>query len=321
MTAETSFIESSFHDGLALSSITLLRHGSPSTSSPFPPPLLVPPPRFIDGVFNVRDFGNHSVMASASTSSSVRTRPGLILRSSHLEHVTDEGIRQLHALQVSRIFDLRGTEETRQYKSIVQNSKETVSGGGPDAASLLPPCSVMPFEKVDDELLLRLDKYAHAVEGSDAESVAAQYLALATSKSGILAFQSILRHLLAHPRQTILIHCTLGRDRTGIVFALLLSLAGVQDDAIAAEYALSEQGLEAARAKMVSTIAKLRPDLTPGRVAHKVDAIRRCDPRVMLRFLQLLRERCGGAAGYARDLCRLSESEMVLVRTVLTVRS
>jgi hypothetical protein len=41
-----------------------------------------------------------------------------------------------------------------------------------------------------------------------------------------------------------LIHCSLGKDRTGVVFALLLSLAGVPREVVAAEYNLSEEALE-----------------------------------------------------------------------------
>jgi protein-tyrosine phosphatase len=41
----------------------------------------------------------------------------------------------------------------------------------------------------------------------------------------------------------VLVHCQVGRDRTGLVSALLLSLAGVQAEEIAADYALSAQRL------------------------------------------------------------------------------
>ncbi|KAG6003512.1 hypothetical protein E4U43_000907 [Claviceps pusilla] len=321
MTVDSNIMHDSFHDGLTL---------PPSASSPTCPPLRRPPPPRIDGTCNVRDFGGHGIIASSckpsssssTTTTSMTTRPGIILRSAHLEHVTDEGIQQLQSLHVSRVFDLRGTEESRQYRSIVPNNKASPVA----AAALLPPCSAVPFETTTDEVALRLEKYTTAMEGIVPEArkmqtMAAQYLDLVTSKSGIHAVQTILRHLLTHPGQTILIHCTLGKDRTGIVFALLLSLAGVSDEVIAADYALSEQGLELVRAKMVSAIGKLYPDLTPQTVTHKVDAIIRCHPQVMLSFLQLLRERCGGAAGYVRDLCRLSESEMTVIKKVLTVRT
>lgn len=152
------------------------------------------------------------------------------------------------------------------------------------------------------------------------QSTPEQYLALAISEAGIRAFQTIIRHLLSHPRQAILIHCTLGKDRTGIVFALLLSLAGVPDEAIATEYTLSEQGLEPAGAKMVSVLGTLCPDLALETVTRTVDGLKRCHAKCMLGFLRALRESCGGANGYARDLCGLSEPEIACIREILTVR-
>ncbi|KAG5950791.1 hypothetical protein E4U53_004389 [Claviceps sorghi] len=305
MTADGNLAHGGLADGLALPSIPFPSHGCPSVSSP---------PLSIDGVFNVRDFGGHPVVMSASTAAT--TRPGIILRSAHLQHMTDEGLRQLRALRVARIFDLRGVEESRQYKVFVQEDKDEASGGG--SGTGLPPRSALALETGDDGLSLRIDKYASVV---DAESMAAHYLDMATSASGVHALQTILGHLLAHPRQPILVHCTLGKDRTGIVFALLLALAGVPDDAIAADYARTEQGLEPARAKMLSVIGRLCPDLAPRAVARKVDALQRCHAQCMLRFLCLLRERCGGATGYARRLCRLSESDLAALAEVLTVPS
>ncbi|KAG6066845.1 hypothetical protein E4U32_005212 [Claviceps aff. humidiphila group G2b] len=321
-----------------LSSTAISRHGSPRSSSSAPPPS--PPPRFlsIDGVFNVRDFGGHATVmglsssssSSSSPSSAIKTRPGIILRSSHLEHITEEGVQQLHALHVSRIFDLRGAQESGQYKAIAQKYKQKTTGAGGDdgghefdapspIAALMPLYSAVPFYAVDEKLSTRLERHART-GGETSESTPEQYLALATSEAGIRAFQTIIRHLLAHPRQPILIHCTLGKDRTGIVFALLLSLAGVPDEAIATEYILSEQGLEPAGAKMVSMLGALCPDLALETVTRTVDGLKRCHAKCMLGFLRALRESCGGANGYTRDLCGLSEPEIACIRDILTVR-
>lgn len=357
-----------------LSSTALSRHGSPRSSSSAPPPS--PPPRFlsIDGVFNVRDFGGHATVmglsssssSSPSPSSAIKTRPGIILRSSHLEHITEEGVQQLHALHVSRIFDLRGAQESGQYKAIAQKYKQKTTTGGDDGGhgfdaplpitALLPLYSAVPFYAVDEKLSTRLERHARTGgETSEVgeqtcthicvcfvafcvntcsytnlptntsaaphlQSTPEQYLALATSDAGIRAFQTIVRHLLAHPRQPILIHCTLGKDRTGIVFALLLSLVGVPDEAIATEYILSEQGLEPAGAKMVSMLGALCPDLALETVTRTVDGLKRCHAKCMLGFLRALRESCGGANGYTRDLCGLSEPEIACIRDILTVR-
>jgi len=50
----------------------------------------------------------------------------------------------------------------------------------------------------------------------------------------------------------ILIHCTAGKDRTGLLVAIILSLCGVDDEIVAHEYALSNRGLEERREDFVA---------------------------------------------------------------------
>lgn len=50
-------------------------------------------------------------------------------------------------------------------------------------------------------------------------------------------------HIRDHPNKPLVVHCTAGKDRTGVIIALLLSIAGVDDKAIAEEYALTDLGL------------------------------------------------------------------------------
>jgi len=50
---------------------------------------------------------------------------------------------------------------------------------------------------------------------------------------------AILRAIADAPPGAVLVHCAAGKDRTGVVVALVLSVAGVDRDAIAEDYALS----------------------------------------------------------------------------------
>ena len=51
-----------------------------------------------------------------------------------------------------------------------------------------------------------------------------------------------------------LVHCTAGKDRTGVFVALLLSLVGCTDETVAAEYALTEQGLAGRKSNLVERL-------------------------------------------------------------------
>jgi protein tyrosine/serine phosphatase len=72
--------------------------------------------------------------------------------------------------------------------------------------------------------------------------------------------KNILNHLaVVDPSglEPILIHCSLGKDRTGVICALVLSICGVDDSTVAHEYALTTLGI---KDKIVSIIAETRPN-------------------------------------------------------------
>src|SRR6185437_1714772 len=52
---------------------------------------------------------------------------------------------------------------------------------------------------------------------------------------------AILRRIADAPEGPVLVHCWAGKDRTGLVSALLLELAGVPREIVAGDYAMSEE--------------------------------------------------------------------------------
>jgi protein tyrosine/serine phosphatase len=89
----------------------------------------------------------------------------------------------------------------------------------------------------------------------------------------------------AHPA---MFHCAAGKDRTGVLSALLLDVAGVTHDAIAEDYALSAAGLEAVLARLAAQ-APYEKMLAGYTVEDNVPV-----PGVMLDFL----DRLGGARSW-----------------------
>ncbi len=57
------------------------------------------------------------------------------------------------------------------------------------------------------------------------------------------SYRTILLHLANEPEKPLIVHCTAGKDRTGVLCALILSLCGVEDDIVAHEYSLTDIGL------------------------------------------------------------------------------
>jgi hypothetical protein len=78
------------------------------------------------------------------------------------------------------------------------------------------------------------------------------------------AFSTIIRHLANLPSPSAsseeplgaLIHCTAGKDRTGIFFGILLSFLGVAKETIAEEYNLTEHGLAHIREDVVARLTQ-----------------------------------------------------------------
>ena len=124
---------------------------------------------------------------------------------------------------------------------------------------------------------------------------------------------AILRAIAYAPAGGVLVHCTAGKDRTGLICALLLDLVGVDRATIAADYALSTECL--------------RPrDLTwlehgPGERAARERELRKYSPRVeiMLEVLGDLDARYGGSREYLRAAGMLPDAFQALRARFLRV--
>jgi protein-tyrosine phosphatase len=89
-------------------------------------------------------------------------------------------------------------------------------------------------------------------------------------------------------------HCSAGRDRTGIVAALVLSLLGVPDKVIVDDYAMSKEAMETMVAWLRAEYADTADELerfTPAMLAVM--------PEAMEGLLALVRHTYGSAEGYA----------------------
>lgn len=76
---------------------------------------------------------------------------------------------------------------------------------------------------------------------------------------GAPVIQRVLSHFLENPSGS-LIHCAMGKDRTGVVVALLLSLAGVPHETIAEDFSLSEAHLDHLQARIADIVQSIDPD-------------------------------------------------------------
>ena len=172
-----------------------------------------------DGCVNVRDLGGHLLAAGGTT------RFGAIVRADSVRKLTDAGWRDLVDHGVKRIVDLRLDEELE---------------ADPPAELPVEVVHVNLFGQLDPDYGAYLDSLNEAAS-NEAEATKAVYLDFLERFAP--RFPPVLRAIADAPEGAVLVHCHGGKDRTGLVVALLLSLAGVPRDEVAEDYAISERNL------------------------------------------------------------------------------
>jgi protein tyrosine/serine phosphatase len=117
--------------------------------------------------------------------------------------------------------------------------------------------------------------------------------------------------LMRNPKHfPMLVHCTQGKDRTGLVIALTLSLCGASDEAIIQDYARSQDGLEPQRPIMIEEMRQtgLGPEFS--------DA----PPEVMRMTLEYIRRKYKSIMDYLIAL-DLKEDDFGAIRSNLLMNS
>ncbi|KAF5358989.1 hypothetical protein D9758_004831 [Tetrapyrgos nigripes] len=254
-----------------------------------------PPFVTLPGVINVRDLGGYPSVDFPDK----HTIPNRFLRSAELSSITDEGKELLKNLGIRKVFDLRSDTEIEKYVAPLP----TIEGVE------VIRCPV--FQKQDYSPEMMAKRYQLYASGKT-EAFMELYSQILDHGGG--AFGTILRHIGDNPDEGCIFHCTAGKDRTGIVAAILLKLAGVADDKIAEDYALTRVGREPARDLIMQRLSKEPLFASNNEAALNMFT---CRPETMTAFLELLRDRYGGVEEYVKKYCSLTDEDIVTIRANL----
>jgi protein-tyrosine phosphatase len=220
-----------------------------------------------DGCLNVRDLGGHPLEDGGET------RFGEVVRADSVRQLTDEGWRAVVDYGVRTIVDLRSDEELE---------------ADPPAELPVDVVHVPFFDEDRDDVR----------EEVEAASSAAPDHATATREVYLLFLEHFRRNVAAAVAAVaeaedgaVVVHCHGGKDRTGLVTAFLLRLAGVPIEEIAADYALSEERL---RTRHEQWFAEAADEAELERL-HRIAATPAAS---MVGVLDELERRYGSVAGY-----------------------
>ena len=172
-----------------------------------------------DGCLNVRDLGGHR------TEDGDETRYGAVVRADSIRQLTDAGWATAVDYGVRTVVDLRTDVELEA-----------------DPPAELPVDVVhVPFFQEDEEAFAEVEAVARAAPDNVAATRAVYLVFLERFRENVAA---AIAAVARAPEGGVVVHCMGGKDRTGLVTAFLLHIAGVDDEQIAADYALSEERLQ-----------------------------------------------------------------------------
>ena len=229
-------------------------------------------------VFNGRDLGGYTAKDGEVTSDT-------FIRTDCLVEIDEQDKQALLNMGVRAVIDLRNTDEEQQ---IENGFKET--DGVDFYAFPVFSNKETPIDQAAEGFTMG-DLYVYILDHTQ-PVMKTIFSTMANAQPG-----------------KILYHCSAGKDRTGVVSALLLNLVGVDDATIIYDYALTDGFMEEA-------FALLKQHGVPGsdnsNEAH-IEELLSARPDNMRKMLAYLEEKYGDAVAYLKKI-GLTEAEITALK-------
>lgn len=219
----------------------------------------------LEGAVNFRDLGGYDAGGGQ------RTRWRTLFRADGLGELTEPDLAVLRDLGIRTVIDLRSGSELERGRFDPD--------AHPAAFHHFPFIAELPdAQEFDRRPGLLGTQYLEIVRDAGDQ---------------ILAALSVLASEDALPA---VFHCTAGKDRTGVLSAIVLSLVGVDEPTVVADYALSGAAMLRLRAKLIAKYPEGRETI------ENIDEVFSADPVQMEQLLDHLEEEYGSVGAYVNQL-------------------
>ncbi len=227
----------------------------------------------IEGTHNFRDVGGYPTAAGGVT------RWRTLFRSDSLHALTPAGHQSVIDLGIRSSIDLRSELEVSE--------KPSRLAGNPQLSYLHLPVVGPGLFPLTEGVRSLGEAHVHRLENA---------------KPSFLRVLGILAGRDSYPA---VVNCSAGKDRTGLVMALVLGVLDVSPESITQDYVLTKQ-----------YAAKLLDPFIDACREEGLEWILGCAPEDMEQALDHLDQRYGGAEGYVREI-GLSDDAIAAIRTAL----
>jgi protein-tyrosine phosphatase len=222
---------------------------------------------------NARDLGG------LPTADGGFVRAGALIRSDCLQFLSEEGVAAVRSTGVSRIIDLRSHGEV----------------------------SAFPTPFTQDPIAVHIP-LSDPADPRDHDTIVGACIEMLELYPG--NFAAALRAIADAPDGAVIVHCFGGKDRTGVLVALALIIAGVPEDEIVADYALTQSRMAGLLAEQLAA----EPD--EARHSHLIE-YHDTRPESLTAILRHLDTKHGGAISYLHQAgLSASDRESLRVRLI-----
>ncbi len=254
----------------------------------------------VDGVANFRDIGGYLNQEGGGGKDGGsfffgKVKHGMIFRSGKLDQMTTVGWQTLtETLNVQWVCDMRSEEESTKAPDALCDDRIQYEA--------------LPLETLDDRLTqLRIILFNRR---RLRDIVPVGYKNVIVDGNPHI-FGAIIQRAADRDNLPLLIHCTAGKDRTGVAIALILALLGVPDDVIIADYTLSNlyyDDFYAVGEKLARRARWL------GITADHLWPLLVAEADTMRQTLEHIRTQYGSIEAYVRDAAGVHDADIIRLR-------